>query len=37
MQKDAVGFIEGLGEQKIILALTNNEEELIVGRYDLQK
>ena len=37
MLKDAIGFIEGLGEQKIILAETEDQQELIVGRFDIQK
>lgn len=37
MLKDAIGFIEGLGEQKIVLAETADQSELIVGRFDIQK
>ena len=37
MLKEALGYIEGLGDQKIMLAQTSDADELIVGRFDLNK
>lgn len=34
---EAVGFLQGHGEQKVILAETSNPSELICGRFDLSK